>query len=55
MTTPEGDMEEDDMAQALCFEVNQHPWSAVIWIGNQFYLTNEHGERFLVTVEKEDD
>ena len=47
-------MDDDDMAHALCFELNKEPWKAEMYIGNQFYLTNEDGEKFLVTVEKED-
>jgi hypothetical protein len=46
-------MDEDDMASALAFELNKDCWKAEA-TGNLIKFTNEDGETFTLTVEKDE-
>ena len=46
-------MDEWEMAAAIAFELNKDTWTADAFL-NEIDFANEHGERFTITVEKQE-
>jgi hypothetical protein len=44
-------MDEWAMAEAIAHELNDAPWKAEVDCPGEIIFTNEHGERFTITVE----